>query len=68
MTGKEKIIKTEGWGKRDNRLCYNNDAQRYSQPRNGKGIPGNPSLSAGLIALHCFALGQFAATQTDIRP
>jgi len=68
MTGEEKIIKTEGWGKLDNRLCYNNVAQRYSQPRNGKGIPGHPIASLQMITLHCFALGQFAGTQTDIRP
>ena len=27
-----------------NRLYYNNVAQRYSQPRNGKGIPGMPPV------------------------
>jgi hypothetical protein len=56
------------WGKRVNRLCYNNVAQSYSQPRNGKGIPGWLLIYPDVISLHCFALGQFAVTQTDIRP
>jgi hypothetical protein len=50
-------------------------AQRYSQSRIGKGIPGFNSCKEDAKktckedpTLHCFALGQIAGTLSDIRP
>jgi hypothetical protein len=54
--------------KRKNHPCVLKCAQRYSQPRIGKGIPAGLILFLVSIRLHCFALAQFAVTQTDIRP